>query len=270
MGGWVIEPKVDGMFASYTVGNLAEGRSHVLNSRDARTPPITGTSAGDLLRLPLPKIPEGTVIVGELEAATQWATKIVKKRGYRQLHAFDLLQLGSKNLRNLPLQERKATLAALLAENQDDAHAASRLRLVGHAEDFFEQRYRTWIDLGFEGAVLKKRQSLYKTRALDGKTNDWARCKKVYSWDYVLIDTELTAGEQVTGVWGLRVNGKYTRTMRAFAPFELLVPENFGTLVVEFTGWALFRSGALRHAQFSRVRTDKPADACTLPVFTEE
>lgn len=272
---WVIEPKHDGMFASYSIRNPAEGRLHVLNSRDARTPPITGTNAGDLLQLPLSMLPEGTVLVGELEACTQWATKIVAKRGYRQFHAFDLLQVGKHSLRNLPLLERKRLLAATLTGLKEDAHASSRIRLVTCEPDHFEKRYHAWVAAGFEGVVLKKKNSLYKTRALDGKTLEWVRCKRTYTWDYVLIDTELTAGgecgiQQITGVWGLLVNGKYKKAMRAFAPPELLVPANFGKLVAEFSGWALFKSGALRHAQFSRIRTDKMPDACVLPEFTEE
>lgn len=267
---WVIEPKYDGMFASFSIQNPADGRSHVLNSRDARTPPITGTNAGDLLQLPLPMLPEGTVLAGELEASTQWATKIAAQRGYRQFHAFDMVQLGKQCMRNLPLYQRKELLALALARVNADAFAASRIRLVTHESNHFEDRYRAWIAQGFEGVVLKKKKSLYKTRALDGKTLEWVRCKKTYTWDYVLIDTERTAGEQITGVWGLLVNGKYQRAMRAFAPPELLVPANYGKLVAEFSGWALFKSGALRHAQFSRVRTDKMPDACVLPGFTEE
>jgi hypothetical protein len=53
--------------------------------------------------------------------------------------------------------------------------------------------------------------------------------------------------------------------MRAAAPDpKLLRQDNIGKLVVEFLGWARFRSGALRHAQAIRVRTDKTARMCTL------
>ena len=53
-GGWILEPKVDGMFASLTIG-----RPHVLNSRDARTGPVKGSNAGDIPKLVIPELPRG-------------------------------------------------------------------------------------------------------------------------------------------------------------------------------------------------------------------
>lgn len=279
-GEYLIEPKIDGMWAYLEVGSPEEGRPNLLKSRDATTGGIESASAGDLRELQIP-LPEGTVLVGELEAASQWATERAERQGFRCLHLFDLPRLGrDDSLVAVPLRKRKRKLFSLY-EKIKEIDVRTRLRLVpsilpadlerydpdekGH----FRSLYDGWIDAGYEGCVIKHVDSLYETRRLDGKRPDWLRCKKWITEDYVFYGIGETPGgvysdPKPTGQWGLYKKGKLVKVMQAACPEHFLREENVGKLVCEFKGWFKMKSGALRHAQFVRSREDKDPSFCVL------
>jgi hypothetical protein len=274
-GGLIIEPKVDGMWAELIVGDPSRGRWHILNSRDGETGPVESDNRGDIHLQPIP-LPPGSIIVGELEAATEWATEQKAMRGFRRFHMFDLIKIGKQNGYaeqligyHRALRDRRRLLNGLASEMatwKDE----SRFKLVDFYEDDFERRYWEWIEEGYEGAVIKPLDSFYTCTRSDRKTREWIRCKRWVTMDYVLWGIEMTPGgkhepPKPTGAWGLYKNGKLTRVMKA-APLDPshLTRANIGRLVTEFKGWAKFRSGALRHAQAVRVRTDKSPRMCTL------
>ena len=271
LGRRIIEPKVDGMWAELIVGNLNRGRPHQLTSRDGNTDPISGSNLGDVHLQPIP-LPEGSVLIGELEAKTEWATEQKELRGFRRLHLFDILKVaGLKPLiyGDKRLFQRRIRLNQLL-ESMNCHKDESRFVKVDFKEVDFEHYYHKWIKEGYEGAVIKPIDSLYTTHRSDGKTKEWIRCKRWITMDYVLWVIEMSPGgkyidPEPTGAWSLYKNGKLERVMKAAPPDQsLLRHENIGKLVVEFRGWARFRSGALRHAQAVRVRTDKSPRMCTL------
>jgi len=262
-GQWLAEHKIDGMWAKMIIGHPAEGRPNILSSRDATTAAISGSNLGDLDMLETPW-PEGTVVVGELEAATEWATIQANAKGYRSLHLFDVTHVGGQSSKPLPLNQRRELLEMLHGKisGSDDLH--SRLPLLQTSTQGFAKLYDEACAGGDEGIVLKAMSSHYGTHRADGKADFWVRCKRWFTMDYVLHSIGATPSGCITGVWGLYKGGKLTRTMQAACPAEFLSPENVGKLVVEFKGWKKFKSGALRHASFVRVRTDKPAEHCTL------
>lgn len=266
--GYVAEAKVDGMWCELTVGDPANGQPHRLNSRDGTTDPISGSNLGDIHLQPIP-LPKGSIIVGELEAATEWATDQVKLRGFRRFHLFDALVIhGQKTLVGEEWRTRNGIVCDLL--EQLDRGDESRFVGVPMMIDDFETFYHHAIEDGYEGLVLKPLRSTYHTTRSDGKTDKWVRCKRWITGDYVLCGIEMTPGgkykgPEATGAWGLYKNGQLERVMKAAPPDpSLLRKENIGKLVVEFRGWYLFRSGALRHAQALRVRIDKSPRMCTL------
>lgn len=257
-GGWIIEPKWDGMWAMLTVGNPANGLPHSLKSRDAKTGLVGGAYTGDLLMLPLPLV-EGTVLVGELEAATEWSSKQFLKQGFRRLHLFDFPKGGTDH-RPLVWKDRRTLLEQVHAAF--DAHCASRLPLVTYFTDKFRARYDEWLAQGLEGCVLKRADSKYATPRTDGKTDLWHRCKKRLTEDYVLCGIGKTKGGALAGLWGLFKNGKLTQVFQKGCPENLLQEKYVGKVVCEFMGWERFDSGALRHAQFVRARPDKTPEMC--------
>jgi bifunctional non-homologous end joining protein LigD len=73
------------------------------------------------------------------------------------LFAFDLLELGGKDLRRAPLEERKAALAKLLRK------AGWALRLNDHIDERGEIAFRHACKLGLEGIVSKRLGSPYRS-----------------------------------------------------------------------------------------------------------
>ena len=80
--------------------------------------------------------------------------------------AFDLLALKGKDMRALPLLERKAALQSLL----EDCH---HVRYLQHVKEHGEALYRHFESLGLEGVVGKKADAPYKA----GATQFWKKVK---------------------------------------------------------------------------------------------
>jgi bifunctional non-homologous end joining protein LigD len=83
------------------------------------------------------------------------------------LFAFDLLELGGKDLRRTPLEERKGRLAKLVRKSswavQLNEHIAERGDIV----------FRHACKLGFEGIVSKRLGSPY----VSGRSRHWVKSK---------------------------------------------------------------------------------------------
>jgi bifunctional non-homologous end joining protein LigD len=83
------------------------------------------------------------------------------------LFAFDLLELGGKDLRRTPLEERKGILAKLVRKSswavQLNEHIAERGDIV----------FRHACKLGFEGIVSKRLGSPY----VSGRSRHWVKSK---------------------------------------------------------------------------------------------
>jgi bifunctional non-homologous end joining protein LigD len=83
------------------------------------------------------------------------------------LFAFDLLELGGKDLRRTPLEERKAALAKLVRK------ASWALQLNEHIAERGDIVFRYACQLGFEGIVSKRLGSPY----VSGRSRDWIKSK---------------------------------------------------------------------------------------------
>jgi bifunctional non-homologous end joining protein LigD len=83
------------------------------------------------------------------------------------LFAFDLLELGGKDLRRTPLEERKAALAKLFRKS------SWALQLNEHIAESGDVVFRHACKLGFEGIVSKRLGSPYRS----GRSRDWIKSK---------------------------------------------------------------------------------------------
>lgn len=81
--------------------------------------------------------------------------------------AFDLLCARGRDLRGLPLIERKARLMKLIPKDHQ------RLRCVDHIETEGEFVYKHAVANGLEGVVAKRAESLY----VGGRSRDWLKSK---------------------------------------------------------------------------------------------
>jgi bifunctional non-homologous end joining protein LigD len=84
------------------------------------------------------------------------------------LHAFDLLELGGRDLRREPWSERRWKLARLLRG------AGHGIELSDHIEgNDGEAAFRHACEMGLEGIVAKRRDKPYRS----GRTPDWVKVK---------------------------------------------------------------------------------------------
>src|SRR5690625_3439728 len=198
--------------------------------------------------------------------------------------AFDLLRLGSRDLRNLPLEERKAALSRLLDAGDPVLRFSGQLDQRGG--EVFEHACR----LGIEGIVSKRKGSPYRA----GRSGDWLKSVCLQTGDFVVIGfsepqgsrnalgalllAEHDAGKQELKFVGRVGTGfseeQLARLLNVLAPLarkrsplseRLTAAERRGVtwvdpvLVVEVGHSGRTGQGRLRHARFRYLREDKPA-----------
>src|SRR5262249_14096215 len=103
-----------------------------------------------------------------------------RDRRLDQLHyyAFDLLFLNGKDLRQVPLEERKKLLAELLASNSKSSPIHYSEHVVGNGAAFFKQG----CHMKLEGIMSKRRAGIYRP----GRGLDWLKVKCLQSGEFVV------------------------------------------------------------------------------------
>jgi bifunctional non-homologous end joining protein LigD len=114
---------------------------------------------------------DGNTSFADLQAAFQEGTR--KPLTY---FVFDLLHLDGHNLRGLPLVDRKAVLARLLAS------AGDFIRFSDHLDSDGAIIFRKACELQAEGIVSKRAQSQY----ISGRSSDWLKLKCVREQEFVI------------------------------------------------------------------------------------
>jgi len=91
-------------------------------------------------------------------------------------YAFDLLALEGRDLRSLPLLERKAILHDLLP-------TVGPIRYADHVERQGEAMYAQVTEMGLEGIVAKKADAPYR----GGRSGRWVKVRAVHVEDFVVV-----------------------------------------------------------------------------------
>jgi bifunctional non-homologous end joining protein LigD len=219
---------------------------------------------------------DGTTSFADLQAAFQEGVQ--KPLRY---FLFDLLHLNGRNLRGLPLRERKALLATLLQDANDS------LRCGEHIEGDGEAMFRAACAVHAEGIVSKRADSKYT----GGRSASWLKIKCVRRQELVVGGFTLPSngihgvGALLLGyyqggklVYAGRTGTGFTRKThrilrdqldelrRKTAPFEKpsaearrgaiwVTPELVAE--VNFANWTA--DNLVRQASFQGLREDKPA-----------
>jgi bifunctional non-homologous end joining protein LigD len=116
--------------------------------------------------------PNGTTSFADLQAAFQDGG-VGKPLTY---FVFDLLHLNGHSLRKLPLVERKALLAELLADSGDT------VRLSEHIEGSGQVIFHKACELQAEGIVSKLASGAY----VSGRSSNWLKLKCVHEQEFVV------------------------------------------------------------------------------------
>jgi bifunctional non-homologous end joining protein LigD len=89
--------------------------------------------------------------------------------------AFDLLYADGRDLRTLPLEERKAKLESLIVPGNDVLYSK---HIIGRGQEFFALAQRE----GLEGIVAKRRDSPYRMT----RSRDWFKIKAKHEEEFVI------------------------------------------------------------------------------------
>jgi bifunctional non-homologous end joining protein LigD len=283
---WIHEVKIDGY---RTAARIERGQVAMFtragNDWTPRFRPIAAILAG--LRVRTAYI-DGEIAVLTNEAISDFGAlqeALGRHGGSAELVyvAFDILHLDGRDLRALPLVERKAILEKLLAKLPKGSTVQFSQHVTGQGPEFFKVACQRHL----EGIVSKRATSPY----LAGRGGDWVKTKCTYRQKFVVggyrYETTgrsnlgslligyydrgklIYAGSVGTG-WSVQIGrsilSKLQRITADASPF-VAVPrpdakdarwaEPELVAEVEFTTWT--RDGRVRHPSFKGMREDKPA-----------
>lgn len=248
-------------------------------------------------------LPEGTVLDGEIlpwkNGAPLPFTQMQRRIGRKELGAkilgevpvvlvaFDLVEHGGEDVRERPLEWRRAELERIVAAAGSESHLVASAVVTGASWDELKRTREQARARGVEGFMLKRRGSPYRVGRRRG---DWWKWKiNPYSVDAVLIYAQPGSGRRASlftdytfGVWDgpelvpfakaysgltdeeIQQVDAFVRnnTLEKFGPVRRVKPE----LVFELAFEAIQRSPrhrsgiAVRFPRIARWRTDKKAE----------
>jgi bifunctional non-homologous end joining protein LigD len=273
-GEWLYEPKLDGL-RCVAVRNGPEVTLFSRNrlSFNARFPSVVKA----LARLPADNFVIDGELVGMVEGRPDFGA-LQQGAAPAQLWAFDLPWLLGRDLRHLPIEDRKVLLAKTVTESGE-------LRVVHPLEGEPQQLFEGACRDRWEGLLAKRSGSHYTA----GRSSDWRKLKCGYRQELVVggftapRGTRNAFGALLLGYWEAgelvyagKVGTGFDRSEladllrrleqaeRATSPFRpgtktgparWVEPEL--VVEVEFSNWTT--DGRLRHPRFLGVRPDKPA-----------
>jgi bifunctional non-homologous end joining protein LigD len=288
---WLHEIKLDGYRIQARVAN---GKTRMLTRKGLDWTNQFGAVARALAALPA----KAALIDGEIAVLDE--TGVSSFNGLQQTltdekdeqlvyFAFDLLHLDGRNLRGLPLEERKEALKLLLSGVEGEGPIRYSDHVIGRGNEVYGQACR----LALEGMVSKRRDAPYRS----GRGRDWVKVKCVKRQEFVVggWTSSTAAGRDLRSILvGYYDKGKFRyagkigtgfndRTGAALAdklrklerksqPFEGQLPsevrrgahwaEPKAVVEAEFGAWTGDR--ILRHAAFKGVREDKDPKEITI------
>jgi ATP-dependent DNA ligase len=256
--GYVAEVKHDGAWCC--VETDSEGYLKSFTSRTGKTFGVDDCFSNIKINLP------NSILTGELEVASQAATKNFNKLGYRRLFIFDAVNMLGNDIKKMPYINRRKLLEHVFSGSNgfviDKRNSPSAcISLVEKRESGFKKFFDEVVAGGGEGLVLKKKDSLYYTHISDGKTESWLRSKNTNTIDFYVMGSGLTPSRAVNLELGLYRNGRIEYIQSVAVPKGYVAKDLLGK-VIECEGLEIMDSGALRSGHFARVREDKTMEMC--------
>jgi len=173
--GWIFESKWDGS----RMVSCIEGGKVTLYSRNGQVI----TAGYPRVAKALERVGLDAVIDGELAALDaqgvsrfQLLQNAFRAQATLRYYVFDLMFLGGKDMRGLPLLERKTRLRAILPRHKLLAFSA-------HRRTFGTKFYKEAEERGIEGIMGKRADSPYLSGA---RTKDWLKVKTAQRQEVVI------------------------------------------------------------------------------------
>jgi DNA ligase D-like protein (predicted ligase)/DNA ligase D-like protein (predicted 3'-phosphoesterase) len=286
---WLFEIKWDGVRAIAAVGSTLSLRSRNDTDLSAQFPELAE----------LVSLAPGTVLDGEIVVMSGGKpdiqallprlqeTRPAPRAAPVTYLVFDILCQGGEDLTRLPLSERRRILTTAVREGP---HVVISEPVQGRGEDY----YRAAVARGLEGVMAKRMDSPYEPGVRSGA---WLKIKALKSCDCVIAGYTAGRGGRSPAfgalLLGLYEGGKLVPAGKVgtgfsdrllaelrekFAPLVTTVPQLPGTsgrvvwlepvLVCEVGYMEVTRDRKLRIPRFIRLRSDKPAEACTADQLT--
>jgi bifunctional non-homologous end joining protein LigD len=177
--GWLHELKLDG----YRMQARKDGSGvQMLTRTGLDWTQRVRTVANEVAKLAVDKVTlDGEVVVLSANGTTNFADLQASfQEGAKNVltfFCFDLLHVEGRNVRELPLKERKALLGDVLQGADDDV-----LRVSEHLETNGEVMFHKACEFHAEGIVSKKATAKYSP----GRSSDWLKMKCLHEQEFVV------------------------------------------------------------------------------------
>jgi ATP-dependent DNA ligase len=244
---WVMEPKIDGWRFLFEVGDDHVRAFGGRNGRDH-----TG-DAPEVEAWLKEHLPAGTILDGEL--VTQGHGPAVSsgiadgQAGRLAFVAFDVLRASGMDVKGYPWHTRRKMLETLLPV---PVGPVQLMPVYSPDEELFQE----WLKRGLEGAVVKRKNSLYRCGR---RTKDWQKFKPQTTAEAVIIGWKYGVGignrDRCAALLFRMLDSEAESSCGYSASpkeADALVGHTF-----EMLHHGLFPSGKPRHPVFWRMRPDR-------------
>lgn len=148
-----------------------------------------------------------------LRSALHWEPHLIV------FFAFDLLHLNGEDLRRLPLLERRARLAKLLAGRRPSFPLQFSEAIEGDGREVFAAAEK----LGVEGIVSKRVDGRYQS----GRSREWLKIKATVEEEFVVIGVEPNPGGPPYALLAREEDGQLVYAGSAFVTLEQSARDRF-------------------------------------------
>ena len=223
---WLFEPKLDGFRAlAFLEAGAVRLVSRAGKDMTRNFPAIADDLAvlpherlvidGEIVALDADGMPDFNLLQHHSGAPLTWHSEHREDAGPVSIayYPFDLLYLNGRDLRQVPLRQRKRLLGLAVVP-------CERIRAVAYVEAEGEAFFGVAAQLGIEGIVAKRRDSRYEAGA---RSRSWLKIKRVLAQEFVIAGYTKGGGERAGSfgavVLGYHADGVLTYAGRAGSGF---------------------------------------------------